>query len=107
VVKITVLYPNIAGKRFDVEYYLKVHMPLSIEKQGLTLKGVQVETGLSGAAVDAPPPFVAICHFLYDTLDDFLAAFLPHAEELQGDMTNYTDIEPLIQVSQVQNLVKK
>ena len=101
-VKITVLYPNIEGKRFDTEYYLNVHMPLSIEKLGQSLKGVQIETGLSGAPEGIPPPFVAICHFLYETLEDFLASFLPHAEELQGDMFNYTDIESIIQVSQVQ-----
>lgn len=103
-VKITVLYPNIEAKRFDIEYYLKVHMPLSIEKQGVALKGVQVETGLSGAPEGTPPPFVVLCHFLYESLDDFLAAFMPHAEMLQGDMVNYTDIEPIIQVSQVQDL---
>jgi hypothetical protein len=30
-----------------------------------------------------------------------MAAFMPHAEVLQGDMPNYTDIEPVIQISEV------
>jgi uncharacterized protein (TIGR02118 family) len=42
-----------------------------------------------------------MCHYLFDTADDFMAAFLPHAAELQGDMPNYTDIAPVIQVSEV------
>jgi len=38
---------------------------------------------------------------VFDTADNFMAAFLPHAAELQGDMPNYTDIEPIIQISEV------
>ena len=30
-----------------------------------------------------------------------MAAFMPHAAELQGDMPNYTDIETIIQLSEV------
>ena len=28
-VKVSVLYPNKPGSRFDIEYYLNTHMPLS------------------------------------------------------------------------------
>ena len=100
-VKITVLYPNIEGRRFDVDYYLNVHMPMSIEKQGAAMKGVTVEIGISGATDGTPPPFVALCHFLYESPDAFLEAFMPHAELLMGDMVNYTDIETVIQISEV------
>jgi hypothetical protein len=31
----------------------------------------------------------------------FTDAFLPHADELQGDIPNYTDIAPIIQVSEL------
>jgi hypothetical protein len=34
-------------------------------------------------------------------MESFLAAFMPHAATLQGDMPNYTDIEPVIQISKV------
>jgi hypothetical protein len=30
-----------------------------------------------------------------------MAAFMPNAEMLQGDVPNYTDIEPVIQFSEV------
>ena len=100
-VKITVLYPNIKGKRFDIDYYLNVHMPMSIEKQGAAMKGVTVEIGISGAPEGTPPPYVALCHFLYESVDAFLKAFMPHAEMLMGDMVNYTDIESVIQISEV------
>ena len=58
----------------------------------------------SRAAPSTPrsaPAYVAMCHYLFDTADDFMAAFLPHAAELQGDMPNCTDIETIIQISEV------
>jgi hypothetical protein len=33
-----------------------------------------------------------IC-LLFNSLEDFLAAFMPHAPWMQGDMLNYTDVE--------------
>jgi len=45
--------------------------------------------------------YIAMCHFLFNSAEDFMAAFTPHAAVLQSDMPNYTDIEPIIQVSEV------
>ncbi len=42
-----------------------------------------------------------MCHFPFTSPEDFLAAFLPHAEVLQGDMPNYTDIVPVIQFNEL------
>ncbi|MDD5057686.1 MAG: EthD family reductase [Sideroxydans sp.] len=100
-VKISILYPNTG--RFDMDYYLNTHMPRSIQllSAGKGYRGVSVERGLGGAAPGSAPPFVALCHYLFDTADDFMAAFMPHAAELKGDMPNYTDIESVIQVSEV------
>ena len=100
-IKVSILYPN-TGK-FDMDYYLNTHMPRSIEllSKGKGYRGVSVEHGVGGASPGSAPSYVAMCHYLFDTTDDFMAAFLPHAAELQGDMPNYTDIESLIQVSEV------
>lgn len=100
-IKISILYPNLG--RFDMDYYLNRHMPRSIAllSKGKGYRGVSVERGLGGAAPGLPPAHVAMCHYLFDTADDFMATFMPHAGELQGDMPNYTDIEPIIQVSEV------
>ena len=64
-------------------------------------RGVSVERGLGGAEPGTDPTYIAMCHFLFNSMEDFLAAFLPHAATLQGDMPNYTDIKPVIQVSEV------
>jgi uncharacterized protein (TIGR02118 family) len=42
-----------------------------------------------------------MCHLLFNSIEDFIAAFTPHAEVLQGDIANYTDIEPVIQFNEV------
>ena len=100
-VKISILYSN--SGRFDMDYYINKHMPRSIEllSRGKGYRGVSVERGMGGASPGSTPSYVAMCHYLFDTADDFMAAFLPHAAELQGDMPNYTDIATVIQVSEV------
>lgn len=100
-IKVSVQYPRKDGARFDIDYYVNTHMPLAIERLGPTLRGVTVEQGISAALPDQPPAFVAACHFLFDSADAFYAAFLPHADVLQGDIPNYTDIEPVIHISEV------
>jgi len=42
-----------------------------------------------------------MCHYYFDSLENFMAAFMPHAKELQGDIVNYTNIEPTIQINEV------
>jgi uncharacterized protein (TIGR02118 family) len=101
--KISILYPNNKGMRFDMRYYVDTHMPRSIELLSTHpgFKGVSVERGLAGAEPGTDPTYVAMCHFLFNSMQDFRKAFVPHAATLQGDMPNYTDIKPVIQVSEV------
>jgi len=101
--KISVLYPNRKGARFDLLYYLDTHMPRSIELLGRHpgFKGVSVDRGATGAEPGTDAPYIIMCHFLFASPQDFLAAILPHATTLHGDLPNYTDIQPLIQFSDV------
>ncbi len=100
-IRISILYP--AHGTFDMDYYLTTHMPRSIALLGAAkgYRGVSVERGLSGPSPGSAPAFVAACHFAFDSVEDFAAAFMPHAAELRGDMANYTDAEPIIQFSEV------
>lgn len=102
-VRISILYPNRQGGRFDFPYYVETHMPMSIARLGAHpgFRGVSVERGLGGAAPGADPAYIALCHYLFDSIESFMAAFAPHAEVLQGDMPRYTDIEPVIQFNEV------
>lgn len=100
-VKISILYP--AGPAFDFDDYLGRHMPRALALLGPAkgYRGVSVERGVMGGAPGAPPAYQALCHYLFDSVDDFLAAFLPHAAELQGDVPRYTAAVPTIQISEV------
>ena len=109
-VRISILYPNKPGARFDLRYYFESHMPLSIRllssHQGF--RGVSVTEGFSGANPGSSAPFVAMCCFDFESVKDFLCAFTPNAEVLQKDMAEYTDIMPVIQFSEVLiNVVRK
>ena len=103
-VKITIVYPRTAGARFDMEYYLQTHMPRSIGwlRTHPGFRGVSVERGVAGAEPGSEAPFVAVCQFLFATLEDFIAAFTPHAAALQADIAVYTNIAPVIQISAVE-----
>lgn len=98
-IKVSVMYPHIEGGKFDFDYYCHSHMPLVREKLGAALKGLAVERGLSTAG--APPVYLAFGHLLFDSLEDFRAAYGPHAETFRKDVPNYTDIPPVFQVSEV------
>jgi uncharacterized protein (TIGR02118 family) len=47
------------------------------------------------------PAFVAMCHFVFDSLENFVAAFTPNAARLQGYIPNYTDVQAVIQMNDV------
>lgn len=100
-IKISVLYPNSDGCHFDMDYYLATHMPLVRERMGAALKDMAVDQGIGGGQPGDPAAFVAMGHLFFDSVDDFQAAFGPHADEILGDIPNYTNIEPTVQVSDV------
>ncbi|HUQ96740.1 MAG TPA: EthD family reductase [Chitinophagaceae bacterium] len=105
-VQLNIHYPKTAGAHFDWDYYLNIHMPLSIKLQGAALKSVTISKGIEGVET-TPVAYVALTTLLYDSVDAFLKAFLPHAETLQGDMKNYTTIQPVMQFSEVVMQVKE
>ena len=102
-VKISILYPNSPGARFDFDYYIKRHMPRAIEVLSAHsgFRAVSVERGVGGTELGSPPAYIAACIFTFDTADSFLAAFMPNAVELQTDIPNYTDTVPQIEFSEI------
>ena len=102
-VKISILYPQAPGATFDMDYYLRVHMPLSLSRLRTHpgFVALSVERGVAGPQPGTAPPYIAMCHYTFASAGDFVAAFMPHAAELQGDMPNYTTIDPIVQVSEI------
>jgi uncharacterized protein (TIGR02118 family) len=99
--KVSVMYPNGSGKTFDMDYYCNTHLPMASKLLGSALKGAAVEKGLGGAVPGTPAPFAGMGIMYFDSVEDFGKAFGPHAEKIMGDLPNFTNIEPVIQVSEV------
>ena len=49
----------------------------------------------------AAAPFAAAGHLYFQTLAEFQSAIGAHGAELMGDIANYTDIEPAVQISEI------
>lgn len=104
-IKVSVMYPNNPGARFDQAYYLGKHMPMVKARMGSALKFYVVDKGVAGGAPGSPAPYLFVVHLHCDSIGDYQRGFGPHAQEIMGDIPNYTDQTPLVQISEV--LVEK
>ena len=100
-IRVNVIYPNSSGSTFDMNYYLDKHMPMVREKLGAALKGMTVDQGLSGALPGTEAAYGAIATLMFDSVEAFQNAFMPHAAEITADIPRYTNIAPTIQISEV------
>jgi len=100
-IKVSVLYPAGAGHTFDWTYYLGSHTPMVRQKLAGALKGITIEQGLGGGAPGTPPTYVAMCHLMFDSVESFQQAFDAQAPAILADIPNYTNTQPVVQVSEV------
>ncbi len=100
-VKVTILYPNDEGKTFDMDYYSNKHMPMVANLLGDSLKLLEIDKGISGRTPDEPIPYLAIGYLYFDQLSAYQNSFGPNAEKIVGDIPNYTNIQPVVQISEV------
>jgi uncharacterized protein (TIGR02118 family) len=100
-IKVSVMYPNNPGSRFNHEYYRDKHMPMVKARMGDKLKSYAVDKGIAGGTPGSAPAYAAAGHLLCESVEAFQAGFGPHAKEILGDIPNYTDISPLMQISEV------
>jgi len=98
---VSVIYPHAEGATFDFDYYERVHLPLvakSWADAGLT--GAEALRGAAGGD-GGEPPFLAIALIRFDSMESFQAAMAgPHAAVIVGDIANFTNVQPVIQVNE-------
>ncbi len=96
----SVLYPATEGARFDHDYYDQTHMPLVKDAFSPTgLDATKILKGVSGGAGGAAP-YVVMAHLIFRTEEDLQASLTgPRAAEVFADVANFTDIQPITQVS--------
>lgn len=100
-IKVSVMYPYEDGKTFDMEYYETSHMPMVAGFLGSNLVKYTIEEGFASGIPDTPLPYIAIGTFYVKDLDDYQAAIGPNRDAIRSDFSNYTDISPVILVSEV------
>ena len=76
-IEVTVAYPAGQGRTFNMDYYLKTHIPLFQKRMGAAMKTIRVSRGIGGSTPRSPAAFVAMVHATFDSAEMF-AAVLSH-----------------------------
>lgn len=100
-IKVSVMYPFAEGKTFDIAYYETKHMPMVAGILGSNLVKYTIEKGLGSGVPNQPLPYMAIGTFYVKSLDDYQAAIAPNRDAIRADFANYTNITPVILISEV------
>jgi uncharacterized protein (TIGR02118 family) len=98
-IRVIVMYPNKAGGTFNYDYYLKTHIPLVKKLLGSAVKDVRIFKGV-GAPGGKPATYVTMASLFFDDVPAFEKAFGPHAQEILGDIPNFSNIEPTVQIDE-------
>jgi len=100
--KVSILYPNKEGTHFDMDYYVRVHMPMvQARLTPLGLKGVSAEKGISAGTAGSQAPFHCMGHLLFESLDVYMAGMKAHGKALGGDIPKFTNATPVFQISEI------
>lgn len=100
-IKVSVMYPYTEGKTFDMAYYETKHMPMVAGYLGSNLVKYTIEKGLSNGIPNQALPYMAIGIFYIKNISDYQAAIGPHRDAIRADFANYTNVAPVILVSEV------
>jgi uncharacterized protein (TIGR02118 family) len=100
VITVSVFYPKTANSRFNHDYYLNTHTPLLkrlFEPAGLqNLRLLRGSASLDGS----PAPYEVLCYFDMPSLEKLQNALAQHGPQILGDIANYTDVQPVLQINE-------
>ena len=99
--KVAIMYPSGDDHTFDMDYYTSKHMPMVANLFGEPLRHWAIDMGVSGRTPEEPMTYVAIGYFYFDSIQAYGEAFGANAEKILGDIPNYTNIQPVVQISEV------
>jgi uncharacterized protein (TIGR02118 family) len=92
-IKLSVSYPSGDGTTFDHDYYAGTHVPLC--NSTFSPAKTEIDKGIDG-------PNVAGVHFYFDSMDALQGAMAnPKVADVMADVANYTNIAPVMQISEV------
>lgn len=92
-IRLSVFYPKSDDATFDHDYYRNNHVPLACEAWGLS--GAEIDKGIDG-------PYVAAVHFTFESLEELGAKMGGEGTaKVIADVANYTNIQPVMQTSEI------
>jgi uncharacterized protein (TIGR02118 family) len=100
-IKVSVMYPFSEGKTFNMVYYESKHMPMVAGYLGSNLVKYTIEKGVASGIPNQPLPYMAIGTFYVKSLSEYQAAIAPNRDAIRADFANYTNVAPIILVSEV------
>src|SRR6185436_12048331 len=102
--KVAVLYPNGEGKTFDMAYYESKHMPMVAAFLGTNLKFYEIDKGIAGRTPNDKVPYLAVGYFYVKDVAEYNKAIGQNRDAVISDFKNYTNIQPVIQISEVRQI---
>lgn len=96
---VTVLYPNESDATFNMDYYLKSHMPMVAEEFGpYNFKGYSVLKLNGTPDPNTPSPYSVQATLNFASTKDFEEALGAKAEKVLGDIPNFSNKGPVLMV---------
>jgi len=102
--KVAILYPNGEGKTFDMDYYESKHMPMVAGLLGKNLKFYEIDKGIAGRTPNEKVPYLAVGYFYVKDVAEYNKAIGQNRDAVINDIKNYTNIQPVIQISEVRHI---
>ena len=102
--KVVIFYPNGEDKTFDFDYYEKKHMPMVAGFLGQNLQFYEIDKGISGRTANDKALYAAIGYFYIKDVAEYNKAIAQNREAIISDFKNYTNIQPVIQISEIKQV---
>ncbi len=97
---VSVLYPKKDGGTFDFDYYTTRHVPMVSKYVGANAVRAEVRKGVASLDGSAPS-FICLANFWIQSAEEFQATLGNHGDEILGDIPNFTNIQPILQIDEV------
>jgi uncharacterized protein (TIGR02118 family) len=93
-IRVSVMYPKSDGATFDMDYYRTTHMDI-VQQSIPGVTRTEIDHAIDG-------PYLAVGHLFFESLEAMQSSMgAPSAGAALGDIPNFTNTQPVMQVSRV------
>ena len=99
-INLLISYSYSSQARFDFDYYCQQHIPLAVRLLSPACKGARVLKGLAGATPGSAPQHTVVATLSFESIETFAAAIEKVEAQIVADIANFTDIKPVIELTE-------